>query len=429
MNPRQSSTEVSRRSFLKGASAAALSAPYFLTSSALGAEGRPPASERITMGFIGVGGMGGANLSAFLGFGEVQVLAVCDVDPKFREEKQRWVNERYADAKAGGTYKGCDTHDDFRELAARDDLDAICVATPDHWHALAAVEALRKGKDVYCEKPLSLTIHEARAMVHAVRRYGRVFQTGSQQRSESNFRFACEMVQSGRIGKVQTVNVSVGGPSGDCYLPAEPVPEGMDWDRWLGPAPYRRFNSGLHPFNWRRYRDYSGGGMTDWGAHHFDIAQWGLGMDHSGPVEVIPPDGADVKMLTYKYASGVTMYHGGGANGVLFTGAEGKVEVNRGYLQTWPKELQEQPTGAGEVHLYDSRNHRGNFLECIRTRRKPLCDVEIGCRSVSVCHMGNLAYWLNRPLRWDPEKEEFVGDAEANRWLERAYRGEWRLAA
>lgn len=152
-------------------------------------------------------------------------------------------------------------------------------------------------------------------------------------------------------------------------------------------------------------------------------------MDHSGPVEVIPPDGADVKMLTYKYASGVTMYHGGGANGVLFTGAEGKVEVNRGYLQTWPKELQEQPTGAGEVHLYDSRNHRGNFLECIRTRRKPLCDVEIGCRSVSVCHMGNLAYWLNRPLRWDPEKEEFVGDAEANRWLERAYRGEWRLAA
>ena len=179
MNPRQSSTEVSRRSFLKGASAAALSAPYFLTSSALGAEGRPPASERITMGFIGVGGMGGANLSAFLGFGEVQVLAVCDVDPKFREEKQRWVNERYADAKAGGTYKGCDTHDDFRELAARDDLDAICVATPDHWHALAAVEALRKGKDVYCEKPLSLTIHEARAMVHAVRRYGRVFQTAA----------------------------------------------------------------------------------------------------------------------------------------------------------------------------------------------------------------------------------------------------------
>jgi predicted dehydrogenase len=429
MKPRQANTQVSRRDFVKGASAVAVSAPYFLTSSALGAEGRPPASERITMGFIGVGGMGGANLGSFLGFGEVQVLAVCDVDPKSREEKQRGVEERYADAKAGGTYRGCDAYNDFRELAARDDLDAVCVATPDHWHALAAVEALRNGKDVYCEKPLSLTIHEARAMANAVRRYGRVFQTGSQQRSESNFRFACEMVQSGRIGKVETVHVSVGGPSGDCYLPPEPVPDGLDWDRWLGPAPYRPFNSGLHPFNWRGYRDYSGGGMTDWGAHHFDIAQWGLGMDHSGPVEVTPPDGKEVKMLTYKYANGVTLYHGGGANGVLFTGTDGKVEVNRGYLQTWPAELQEQPTGSGEVHLYDSRNHRGNFLECIRTRRKPVCDVEIGCRSVTVCHLGNLAYWLNRPLKWDPVKEEFLGDAEANRWLERAYRGEWRLEA
>ncbi|MBN2451095.1 MAG: gfo/Idh/MocA family oxidoreductase, partial [Lentisphaeria bacterium] len=255
-----------------------------------------------------------------------------------------------------------------------------------------------------------------------------VFQTGSQQRSSREFRFACEMVRNGRIGALTHINVNVGGPSESCHLPAEPVPEGMDWDLWLGPAPWRPYHSAIHPFNWRNYRDYSGGQMTDWGAHHFDIAQWAMGMDESGPTRIIPPDGRDTTKLTYLYENGVVVTHGGGSNGVLFTGAEGRVEVNRGYLQTWPESLKDTPTQAGEVHLYDSRDHRGNFLDCIRTRRRPICDVEIGCRSVTVCHLGNIAYWLKRPLRWDPGTEQIQGDAEASRWLDRPKRAPWVLA-
>jgi len=418
---------MSRRSFLKSAGAAALAAPYVITSSALGAEGKPAASDRLTMGFIGVGGMGRGNLGSFLGHREVQVLAVCEVDTEKLEAAKKQVEDRYGKEIEKGQYKGCGVYRDFRELVYRDDLDAVCISTPDHWHAVPAIEAAKNGKDIYCEKPLSLTIGEARAMIKAVRRYERVFQTGSQQRSSSNFRFACEMVQSGRIGKVQTINVNVGGPSRDCYLPPAPVPEGLDWDAWLGPAPWRPYSKGIHPGSWRSYRDYSGGGMTDWGAHHFDIAQWGMGMDGSGPAEVYPPDGKDVARLTYKYANGTIMYRGGGGNGVLFTGEHGKIEVNRGHLKTWPEEMKNEKTAPGEVHLYDSRSHRGNFLECIRSRRKPICDVEIGCRSATVCHIGNIAYWLKRPLKWDPVKEQFIGDAEANRWLDRPKRAPWTL--
>lgn len=419
------SPSLSRRDFLgkTGLAAAGIGlAPTILR----GGTAVPP-GDRITMGFIGTGGMGTANLGGFLGFKEVQVVAVCDVHRAQAEKAKRRVEEHYARDKQNGTWKGCDIYEDYRHLLARDDIDAVCIATPDHWHAMLAIAAARAGKDIYGEKPLSLTIREARAMVDAVRRYDRVFQTGSQQRSSREFRFACEMVRSGRIGKLTHINVNVGGPSGPCYLPAEPVPEGMNWDMWLGPAPWRPFHSRLHPFHWRSFRDYSGGGMTDWGAHHFDIAQWGMGMDDSGPREIIPPDGKDYKKLTYKYANGVVVTHGGGSNGVLFTGTEGKVEVNRGYLRTWPANMKTIPIQPGEVHLYKSLNHRGNFLECVRTRRRPICDVEIGCRSVTVCHLGNLAYWLKRPLRWDPEREEILDDALASRWLDRPRRAPWCL--
>jgi len=267
-------------------------------------------------------------------------------------------------------------------------------------------------------------------MAQAVRQYGRVFQTGSQQRSDSKFRFACEMVRSGRIGQVQTVHVGVGGPSSDKQFPEEPIPEGMDWEMWLGPAPWAPYNSercsGNYGGGWRQVRDYSGGMMTDWGAHHFDIAQWGLGMDAAGPLEIHPPDGKDYKTLTYKYASGVLMYHGG-ANGVLFTGTQGKIEVNRGYLQTWPAELMQVPTAPNEVNLYKSNNHMADWIECIKTRQRPICDVEVGCRSVTVCHLGNIAYWLGRPLKWDPVNEQILGDEEAGRWLDRPMRAPWRL--
>ena len=408
----------------------AVAAPYFVPAAALGRGGRAAPSERITLGFIGVGNMGGAHLGPFLGNRGVQVVAICDVDRGKREDAARRTEDAYAAERADGTFRGCETYNAFEELLSRDDIDAVLVAVPDHWHAMIAIAACRAGKDVYCEKPLSLTIREARAMVNAARRYGRVFQTGSQQRSTGDFRRACEIVRSGRIGKLQTVNVGIGQPSSEKYLPEEPIPDGFDWDRWLGPAPWQPYNgerrSGSFGGGWRLIRDYSGGMTTDWGAHHFDIAQWGMSMDHSGPVEVFPPDGKDHPMLTYRYANGATMFRDG-ANGVLFTGTEGKVEVNRGHFKTWPDSIGQEPIGPNEVHLYESTDHGQDWLNCIRTRGRPICDVEIGCRSVTVCHLGNIACWLNRPIRWDPVREEILGDAEAARWLDRPKRAPWRM--
>ena len=423
---------VTRRAFLKGAAASAVCGPYVITSSALAAKGHAAASDRIGIGCIGIGGNGVGHLSRYLGASDTQVVAVCDVDTDKRVEAEERANKRYADKIKSGAYKGVGAYNDFRDLLARQDVDAVVITTPDHWHAVIAIAAAKAGKDIFCEKPLSLTIGEARAMVNAARRYGRVFQTGSQQRSghAGRFRFACEMVRNGRIGKLLTAHVTVGGPSGDCFLPEEPVPKGLDWDFWIGPAPWRPYNSRIHPFKWRNYRDYSGGGMTDWGAHHFDIVQWALDMDRSGPVEIYPPDGKDRQRLTYRYANGVELYHGGytgKGSGILFTGTDGKIEVSREELRTYPDSIGKEPTGPNEVHLYESRDHGANWLECIRTRRRPVCDVETGCRSVTVCHLGNLAYWLKRPLKWDPAKERFVGDDEANRWIDRPKRAPWRL--
>jgi len=417
---------VSRRQFLLRAATAA-AAPYVLSARAWG---KLAASERITLGLIGVGNMGNIHLDTLVNHREAQILAVCDVQREKREDARRKVEETYASQSDMATYRGCAAYNEFERVLERDDIDAVVIAVPDHWHAIIAVAACRAGKDVYCEKPLSLTIREAQAMVAAARRYGRVFQTGSQQRSEANFRRACELVRSGRIGKVRTVHVGVGGPSGERYLPEEPVPEGLDWDRWLGPAPWQPYNaercSGTFGGGWRLIRDYSGGMMTDWGAHHFDIAQWGLGMDGSGPVEIIPPDVADERRLTYRYANGVTMYHGG-ANGILFTGTDGRIEVNRGHFRTWPDSIGQEPLGPGDVHLYESPGHMQDWFNCIRTRRRPICDVEIGASSVTVCHLGNIAWWLGRPIRWDPQRWQIVGDELAARWLDRPKRGPWRV--
>jgi predicted dehydrogenase len=419
-------TRVSRRRFLTGAAAVA-AAPYVLSARAWG---RMAASERITLGMIGIGNMGSGHLNNLVNNREVQILAVCDVRRNKRDEAQKKVEEAYAADKTAGTYKGCDTYNEYEALLARADIDAVLIAVPDHWHALVAIAACRAGKDVYCEKPLSLTIREAWAMVAAARQYGRVFQTGSQQRSDGNFRLACELVRSGRIGKLQTVHVGIGGPSGEKYLPEEPVPDGMDWDRWLGPSPWYPYNgercSGDFSGGWRLIREYSGGMMTDWGAHHFDIAQWGMGMDGSGPAEVIPPDVADARTLTYKYASGVVMYHGG-ANGVLFTGTDGKIEVNRGYFKTWPDSIGQEPLGPNDVHLYESPGHDQDWLNCIRSRQRPICDVGIGASSVTVCHLGNIAWWLGRAIKWDPARQQIVGDELAARWLDRPKRAPWRL--
>jgi len=423
------SRQITRRELLKSA-AAVVAVPYFVPASALGRGPRAAPSERITLGFIGVGNMGGGHVEAFVGNCDVEVLAICDVDRIKRDKARDKVVEQYAAQIESGSYTGCDLYNDFEDLLARDDIDAVVIAVPDHWHAIIAIAACRAGKDVYCEKPLSLTIREAREMVDAARRYGRVFQTGSQQRSAENFRKACELVRSGRIGKLQTVNVGIGEPSSERYLPEETVREGFDWDRWIGPAPWQPYNaercSGSYSGGWRLIRDYSGGMTTDWGAHHFDIAQWGMGMDGSGPIKIIPPEQSDENTLTYEYAGGVTMMRGG-ANGILFTGTDGKIEVNRGHFKTWPDEIGKEPIGPNDVHLYESSDHGQNWLDCVRTRRHPICDVAIGCSSVTVCHLGNIAYWLGRSIQWDPDKEEIIGDEAAARRLDRPKRAPWRL--
>jgi len=421
--------QLNRRQFLKASSLAAVSAPFLPSWAAPGQKGP---NDRITMGFIGTGTQGRGLLQNFLNHPNTQILAVCDVDTTRREHHKKIVEDFYK-IKQDADFKGCAEYKEFRELIDRKDIDAVVIATPDHWHAYIAIMAANAGKDIYCEKPLSLTIHEARAMVNAVRKNDRVFQTGSMQRSSSEFRKACELVRNGRIGKVTQVIVDVGGPSVPCDLPDEPMEPGLNWDMWLGPAPQRGYNSVLSPRgvhqhfpNWRNYREYSGGMMTDWGAHHFDIAQWGLGMDDSGPVEVIPPDDPKAtKGLRYIYPNGVEMLHGN-SGGVLFIGTEGKILVNRGKFEATPDSIGKDPLPANAIRLYKSDNHAKDFLDCVRSRKRPICDVEIGCRSVTVCHIGNIAYWTHKRLKWDPKKEVFVGDAEANKWLDRVKRDPWK---
>ena len=421
--------KVSRRTILKGA-AGALAVPYFVPASALGRGGWLPPSERITVGFIGIGNMGGGHFDGFLDDKQLQVVAACDVRRDVRERRKKQAEDKYAADRQAGTYKGCEAYNNFEDLLARDDIDAVLIAVPDHWHATVACAAARAGKDIYCEKPLTLTIKEAWDLVATVRRYGRVFQTGSQQRSESNFRLACELVQSGRIGKLQTVTVSIGKPSEEAYLPEQPVPEGFDWNRWLGPAPWQPYNaercSGSYSGGWRLIRDYSGGMTTDWGAHHYDIAQWGMGMDGSAPVEIIPPNGKDVEHMTFKYANGVVM-HRAQANGILFSGTDGDIEVNRGYFKADPQSIAEEPLGPKDVHLYNSPGHRQDWINCMRSRKRPICDVAIGASTITVCHLSNIAHWLGRPIKWDPAKREIIGDPEATRWVDRPKRAPWHL--
>jgi predicted dehydrogenase len=408
---------VSRRRFLaRGLGAGALLlAPAIARSGSLAAQGSVAANDRIGIGFVGVGGMGNGHLGAYARSRAFPAVAVCDVDARHRE------------AAAARVGPECGKHDDYRELLDRKDVDAVVISVPDHWHALIAVHACEAGKDVYCEKPLSLTVAQGRAMVDAARRYGRVFQTGSQQRSDGEFLRACELVRNGRIGRIETVWVSVWGTSRPCHLPAEEPPAGLDWNQWIGPAPWRPYNKALHPANWRAYREFSGGMMTDWGAHHLDIAQWGLGMDESGPIAVEPP-GLGKSYVTYRYASGVTVHCGAvGVNGVQFRGSEGTITVNRGFFQSEPEELAREPLGTGAVKLYRSPGHHADWQQCLRSRRRPICDVEIGHRSVTVCHLGNIAIWSGRALRWDPAQEKIEGDDDLSRWLDRPMRAPYHL--
>jgi predicted dehydrogenase len=413
----------SRRQFLQAAGAA-VTLPTFLPRVS---HAQPSANDRLQIALIGCGNIGRQHIGTFLGDPDVRLVAVCDVDADKRADARQRIDQHYNAADG----RGCAAYNEYERVLERDDVDAVIIATPDHWHGIMAVAACQAGKDVYCEKPLSLTVREAQQMVAAARRYGTVFQTGSQQRSDANFRVGCELVRNGYIGKLLTVNVGVGETAQLRWLPAEAVPAGLDWDRWQGPASW-------HPFNpiridgswggdgWRWVRAYSGGMMTDWGAHHFDIAQWGMGTDDTGPIAIAPPGDETGPQLTFRYANGVTMYRGG-ANGVLFTGTDGKVEVNRGYLRTWPDELAQIKLKPGDTRLYRSPGHQQDWLDCIRTRRRPICDVSIGAHSAIVCHLGNIALWVDRPIRWDPDAGVLLDDPVAARWLDRPKRAPYQM--
>jgi predicted dehydrogenase len=423
-------SQLSRRRFL-GLSAAALAAPGLVPASALGRDGTVAPSNRIVMGCIGVGGQGTRQMAGgiwspeggFISQPNVHIIAVCDANANNRNRARDIVNQKYQN-------QDCAAYRDFRELVARTDLDAVLSATGDRWHPLVAMAAARTGKDVYSEKPVSLTIAEARALADTVKRYGVIFQIGTQQRSMSNFRHACELVRNGYLGELKKVTGDVvpGFPP-LCDLPGEPVPDWLDWDMWLGPCPWRPYHSRV-AFGWMGWFDYSGGDMTNWGAHVLDIVQWGLGMDDSGPVEVIPPNGKDVRVLTYRYASGVPVEIdriAGMAKGILFEGTKGTVKVSREVYETQPASLRSQVIGPNEIHLHASDNHHTDFLRSVRTRQRNASDAEVACRSITVCHLGNIALHLGRRLKWDPANEQFVGDAEANRMLGRALRAPWHL--
>ena len=425
-----------RREFIGQATVGSMAFPTIVPATVFGTQDKLPPSERITVGFIGCGKMcNDYHLPTLLGFGDVQAVAVCEVDQKRREHARRRVERAYEE-KRKGTYKGCAAYSDFREIVARKDIDAVCIATPEHWHAIPAIEAMKSGKDVYCEKPLTLTLAEGKRCVDVARKYQRVFQTGSQQRSNTfgPFREAADIIRNGRLGEIQTVTVGVGGPSKPCDLPAEEMEPGLDWDLWLGPAPMRPYHSKLSPRGvhnhfpaWRNYREYAGGGHSDMGAHHYDIAQWCLGMDGTDPVEIIPPLDPNAQTgVIYRYANGVVMVHGG-PSGCTFTGTKGTLRIDRDHLSSDPLSIVKEPLQKNDLRSTKSPGHHRNWIDCIRSRKNPVADVEIGARSVAITILGNQAYWRRSVLRWDPVKWEFVGGGPADVWLDRERRDPWKL--
>lgn len=427
--------DITRRGFLRtvaGVSAGAIAFPYVVSSSALGSAGSVPASGRIVMGCIGMGGMGTGDMQGFLGKQEVQVVAVCDVDKAQRDKAKTVVDEKYKN-------QDCKTYLDFRNVIERSDIDALSIALPDHWHSIPAIMGAAAGKDIHAQKPLARTIREGRAICEAVRRYGIIWQTGSQQRSSEDFHRACELVRNGRIGKVTTVEVGLPTGSASDNKPVQPVPDGVDWDFWLGPAPKVPYRGILH-WNWRWIMDYSGGQLTDWAGHHIDIAHWGLDLERTGPVEiegrgVYPADGIYNVPIEYrftcKYANGIVMTVANNKQipqGTKWYGEAGKwIYVNRGKLEANPPSVLKEIIGPDEIKLYESRDHRQNFLDCVKSRKETIAPAEVGHRSISVGLLGEIAMLTERKLRWDPEKEIFLDDERANRMLSRPMRSPWHL--
>ncbi len=429
---------MNRRHFLKlsALTASAAAFPTIIPSRLLGADAP---SKQITFGFVGVGGMGQANIGRVLGLRDqgARAVAVCDVDKFHREHAAKIINDSNGD-------NGCALYGDFRELTRRTDIDAVVVATPDHWHCLTALDAIRHGKDVFVEKPLTLTIREGQALVEELRKYERVGQTGTMQRSSHDFRLAAELIRNGRFGKIDRIEVLI--PANNKYTGAtwemEPVPDGFDYDFWLGPAPWAPFTHQRTHYQFRFILDTGGGQTTNWGAHYIDIAQWALGMDDSGPTEIegcgeFPTTGlftAPTRVdFTARYSNGILMRVRTRTDGVfdgniIFHGERGWLDVSRSRLKASNPYLLKEEFAPGETRLYRSNDHMGNFLDCIRSRKKPVSDLGSGHRTTTVCNLGNIAMLLHRKLQWDPVKEEFKDDMQANRMRERSMRGPWSLA-
>jgi predicted dehydrogenase len=414
----------SRRNFL-GASArvaaAGLAAPYFVPATALAGAGRPGANDRVIIGMIGVGGRARQLIDHLPEQG--RIVAISDVYLHRAHETNSLKKEKWP------------IYQDYRKMIDQENLDAVIVATPDHGRVLPCIHACQAGLDVYAEKPLTLTISEGRVLVQAARKYQRVFQVGSQQRTMEMNRFACELVRSGKIGKLKRVlAINYTGPKQYTGLPEQPIPEGDDWNHWQSQAEARPFNQALQ-FGWMQWRSYSGGEMTNWGAHGIDQIQWALGMSQSGPVEVWPTSPGPNGKVRMKYASGVEVrfeLETGPHGGAIFVGEKCKIEINRNKFNTNPKDfVQDQPDpaqaqvweGAGWI----ARPHLQNWLDCIKTRAKPNADVEIGHRSISVCHLANIAREVGRKLKWDPEAETFPEDAESRTYLARPRRKGYEL--
>jgi predicted dehydrogenase len=449
-----------RRQFLKNAACAAVGVtgvPYFVCSSALGKAGTVAPSNRIVMGCIGLGGQGTYNMKMFMSNPAVQIIAVCDVETQNsdyyggntagREPARKIVESYYGEQKQDGVYKGCNSYDDFRELLARDDIDAVTVCTPDHWHGLISAATAKGGKDIYCEKPLANTIAEGRAVCKAVERYGRVLQTGSHERSNDKARYACELVLNKRIGKLHTIRVNM--PNSDPHhdivrrsnfpQPVMPVPQGFDYDMWLGHTPWAPYTKMRCHFWWRFILSYGGGEMTDRGAHIIDLAQLGNGTDDTGPVEIFgqglaPRDGLFDTFLEYqfecRYANGVRLIgESKEPRGLKFEGTDGWIfiHIHGGDLEAEPSSLLKEFIGPDEIHLGRSPGHHQDFLNAVKTRRQPMAPAEVGHRTATICHLVNIAMLTGRRLKWDPQSEQIINDAEANRLLSRPMRSPWHL--
>jgi predicted dehydrogenase len=433
--------KISRRRFLKGVAATAAAAPQVIPSSTLGLAGAVAPSNRITVGLIGTGDHGiGRDLSGFLAEPDAQAVAVCDVDSSHRQDAKRRAEQRYAQTMSKGSYKGCAAYNDFRELIARRDIDAVCVATPDHWHVIPAIMAVKAGKDVICEKPLTLTLAEGRALCDVVQRYDCIFQTASENRSVGVYHRMCEVVRNGRIGQVK--HIEVGLPAGHSIRPASmefcDPPKGFDYDIWLGQAPVKPYCPARCHWNFRWILDYSGGQLTDWAHHIVDIAQWGNDSEGTMPVEVqgqgvFPKEGlyntATQYHCKYKYANGVTMDIISKGPAIRFEGTEGWIG-NVGWcgpLQAEPASILGSKIGPNETHLYTCAGGEiRNFLDCVKSRKPCYSPAQNGHRAAGIAHLGNIAMMVGRKLKWDPQKERFHDD-EANRMLSRPMRQPWSL--